>query len=372
MRRYLFTLGRAGWIFLALNSVIVFALRCGSRFNSCEIHFGLLHGLAELGVSVEVYGGFFMVVITFVFLVYFIVALLVFLRRPNDGFALYSAISAQFRRRDCSPDSPSLCNSLGIPHLGMLFPCSSAPCSLIPCWSPSWCSIPTVNLCRVIVSRRHCVLPRRGVGIVSQCVFRDNESSGYIWCSGRSGCDGCKSVRAILAISASLLADTAAAGQMVRVRAGGLSRVHVLVFCLIHPIRPWCELPTESVRGDLATMTTGTLSSVFIPIAIGIAILRYRLWDIDVIIRKTLVFTATSAMLALVFFGSVILIQRLFSALDRHEQSQLAIVISTLLIAALFTPLRVASSAVSTAAFSARSTSPAGAGPVRDHRARRD
>jgi len=76
-----------------------------------------------------------------------------------------------------------------------------------------------------------------------------------------------------------------------------------------------------------------------VPIAVGFAVLRYRLYDIDLIINRTLVYGPLTATLALVYFGSVVLLQRAFVLLT-GEGSQLVIVASTLAIAALFNPLR--------------------------------
>src|SRR5215203_555284 len=78
---------------------------------------------------------------------------------------------------------------------------------------------------------------------------------------------------------------------------------------------------------------------VCFPISIGIAIVRYRLYDIDRIINRTLVYALLTAISAAVYFGAVVLLQRVFVALT-GQQSTLAVVASTLVIAALFNPLR--------------------------------
>jgi hypothetical protein len=83
----------------------------------------------------------------------------------------------------------------------------------------------------------------------------------------------------------------------------------------------------------------GLLSFASIPIAIGFAVLRYRLYNIDVIINRALVYGPLSAMLALIYVGGVVGLQALFRTLTGQE-STLAVVASTLAIAALFNPLR--------------------------------
>jgi hypothetical protein len=82
-----------------------------------------------------------------------------------------------------------------------------------------------------------------------------------------------------------------------------------------------------------------TLSFAGVPVAVGIAILRYRLYDIDILINRTLVYGSLTAMLIALYFGGIVVLQRLFVLLT-GQQSTLAVVASTLLIAALFTPLR--------------------------------
>jgi hypothetical protein len=81
------------------------------------------------------------------------------------------------------------------------------------------------------------------------------------------------------------------------------------------------------------------VSVVGLPVAVGIAILRYHLYNIDLIINRTLVYGSLTAVLAGLYFSSIVLLQVLFRTLT-GQKSQLVVVVSTLAIAALFNPLR--------------------------------
>jgi hypothetical protein len=120
---------------------------------------------------------------------------------------------------------------------------------------------------------------------------------------------------------------------------------YTLLIAIFLPLLPFFS---ETNRSDTITspalrLFDFTYSYILIPAApfvvVGYAILRHRLYDIDLIIRRTLVYSVLTAILVSVYFGVVTLLQTAFSRLIGGE-SALAVVISTLAIAGLFTPVR--------------------------------
>jgi hypothetical protein len=100
------------------------------------------------------------------------------------------------------------------------------------------------------------------------------------------------------------------------------------------------ESPTPQVLAFVvAFQSVARLALLLLPLGFAFSILRYRLWDIDLLIRKTLLYSILTTLLALTYFGSVIILQSVFAAVG-GQRSELAIVASTLAIAALFLPLR--------------------------------
>jgi hypothetical protein len=107
-------------------------------------------------------------------------------------------------------------------------------------------------------------------------------------------------------------------------------------YTIVQNLPPGAPLPWWSPVGGLGWW----LGLALQPIAFTVAILRARLWDIDIILRRTLTYALVTGLLLVVFLGSVIVLQRLFAGITGSGQSEIVTVLSTLAIAALFVPLR--------------------------------
>jgi hypothetical protein len=119
----------------------------------------------------------------------------------------------------------------------------------------------------------------------------------------------------------------------------GALYVIAMIGSIVYPQETW--FAPDSPLWLISLEYAALLSFPLVPVAIGFAMLRYRLYDIDVVINRALVYGSLTATLALVYFGGVASIQTLFRTLTgQDQQTQFAVVVSTLAIAALFNPLR--------------------------------
>ena len=144
-----------------------------------------------------------------------------------------------------------------------------------------------------------------------------------------------------------VLIFVAAASLIVRLHhARGVERQQIKWVAYAGALAGGASLPTYTVFEaadipwlQMAGYVPALIGIVGFPTAVGIAITRYRLYDIDILINRTLVYGSLTAMLVGLYFGAIVVLQRLFVA-TTGEGSTLAVVASTLVIAALFNPLR--------------------------------
>ena len=139
----------------------------------------------------------------------------------------------------------------------------------------------------------------------------------------------------------------AAASLVARLRhARGVERQQIKWVAYAGALAGGASFPTYTVLEavdirwlHLAGYVPALIGIVGVPTAVGIAIMRYRLYGIDILINRTLVYGSLTALLVALYFGVIVLLKRVFVVLT-GEKSTLAVVASTLVIAALFTPLR--------------------------------
>jgi hypothetical protein len=178
--------------------------------------------------------------------------------------------------------------------------------------------------------------PLRGPDLVNDYLWADESIGGVAVMSQRAG---------VVVITLCILASVVSVGLRFRRAAGEehqqlkwLVYAGVLTFVVLATASPASPFELSGAGAALLSVLA-VLSLPSIPVAVGIAMLRYRLYDIDLVINRTLVYGALTVTLGFVYMGSIVLLQGAFRALTGQE-SQLAIVASTLVIAALFSPLR--------------------------------
>jgi hypothetical protein len=95
-----------------------------------------------------------------------------------------------------------------------------------------------------------------------------------------------------------------------------------------------------SMALNLGSLSIFTLAALLFPLSFAIAILRYRLWDIDILINRAIVYSILTSTLAVIYFAVVVLLQTIFRILTGQGQSEIVTVFSTLVIASLAVPLQ--------------------------------
>jgi hypothetical protein len=341
LRKRWLTLARVVWVAVALLTVGVFALSIPSEFArlqspctdtvSCSWLLRLTaenaRELRELGVSVNIFAAYLVSLEAAFTVAPIAVGAIIFWRRPDDRMTfLVSLVLLMYWAGITFP--------YHLLELPRLWEALSAVVALI--------GVAAILLFMYVFPDGHFV-PRwaRWLALVSIAVFAPSILFPY----------------SLLSLwrhpSLNALVSAAVFGAIVLVQAYRYKRVSDatqrqqtkwVVLGIVAAAVGYCMFPVLNllqggVLVSLLGYTAALLLLVLLMLSIVVAVLRYRLYDIDLIINRTLVYGTLTALLVAVYVGSVVSLQAALRALTGQE-SQLAIVASTLLIAALFNPLR--------------------------------
>ncbi len=332
-------LARVAWVAVAIAALGMFVISVPARYAElAHPTAGLRAALTEMELSAGGYALYNVSLDTVFVSVFAVVATLIFWRRSNDPVALLVAtmlvvwgpLNGLFVLTPSATEGmyPALQATLGptLTYVGymtwMLFFYVFPSGRFVPRWTP-W-----LALCWVLFSGSWLFTP--SVGPPSWPLPLFNAAILVLW-----GSFLVAQIYRYARVSDSIQRQqTKWVVFGVAVAVGG-------VLTTIFSVGAAIDLPPQEVGPRMLSMLLMDAFMLAIPISIGIAVLRSRLFDIDVVINRTLVYGSLTAALALVYLGGVATTQGVFRVLTGQEQQpQLAVVISTLVIAALFNPLR--------------------------------
>jgi hypothetical protein len=349
VRMVLFQLARLAW-------VVVAGLTLGLFVAGVPMRYAELLGIAErnqrvlaaLGSSGAFYAGYFTALDLAIVLAHVLLAALIFWRRSNDAMALLAALTLVTMPLAVVKAVVPAAGALGALADGVIYVglvCSMGLLYVFPSgrFTPRWTLAPAILW--AIVTLPAVFWPSSGASFASWpaplpfLVLLAWAGSGlyaqiYRYRRASNPVQRQQTKWAALGLVGAILGPFGYFTPFLSLPSLSQASLPRLFYYLADP-----AIFKVLLIGQLAGFALFTAGLLLFPLLFAIAILRYRLFEIDIIINRTLVYGALTLSLALVYAGSVVGLQRLFRSLIGQE-SRLAIVVSTLAIAALFNPLR--------------------------------
>jgi hypothetical protein len=348
-------LARAGWILLALLALGLFGRAIPVRYDYLAAGTGgagrlagplqpeEMHALVELGLSLRFYILYDIVSEIAPMLLFLAIALVIFWRKPDDWIAMLVALTVILLWVIASPALLTLAKLRPAWQMPVAFVQVLGLCCLLLAFYlfPDGRFVPGITRWLALVWGGTRVLvflfpdaylptPIADVQTLHQILI-------LLWYMAWFGSGVVAQIYRFGVVS------NPAQRQQTKWVVSGFAVMFVMLAIIGLPLllAPSLRQPGQSrLIYDLTIAIPGAiLALTIIPVCFGVAILRYRLFDIDLLINRTLVYGMLTGILALVYFAGVAGLQAVFHALTGGS-SQLAVVGSTLIIAALFSPLR--------------------------------
>ena len=333
---------RLVWLVIILSSVGMFLIALPPRYSQLLADpYGLRPGLEELGLTIQHFVNYDLVLSVLVAIGFISIALLLFIKGSQDWMALLFSLAIGMLIILVMPVTsvlPEVNPSWRIPQLflrGVSFASFSAAMLLFPDgrFTPRWTRFGLIII--VVYLLLWPIFPQ--LAPLSALDFRVQPSH--------------TSVILLAFIFALVVASqvyryryVSTLTQRLQTRWVVLGVAFEVTFLILVTLPGifWKPIQTSSLALTvylLVGIPFVLFSTLLFPLSVTISILRYRLWDIDLVIRRTLVYSLLSGLLVLVFFTFITLLQSIFSLIS-NQQSEISVVLSTLAIAALANPLR--------------------------------